>query len=319
MPTSKKKKKLLAVAVPIVCVFTAFIIVLITIIIPQKKMNKAMSLLETGDYDSAYALLEEIKNHEAVASSKYERAVKLIDFGEYESAYMLLNGLSYKDSNRILESIIPQYQQILSEKANVGDTVYFGSCEQDNNTSNGKEGVEWVVLAKEDGKVLVISKYALECREYNSSFSDTTWEKCSLRTWMNETFLNDAFTTAEQEIIATANVSADENPKYGTDPGNATDDKVFLLSIKEVENYFVADESRICAPTAYAKSQGAYTTGRGKTASGEAGCCWWLRTPGSDRKETNYVNSFGNINYIGYSVSHLNYTVRPALWIDLAF
>lgn len=36
----------------------------------------------------------------------------------------------------------------LLEKAKVGDTVVFGSYEQDNNTKNGKEEIEWLVLKK---------------------------------------------------------------------------------------------------------------------------------------------------------------------------
>ncbi len=44
----------------------------------------------------------------------------------------------------------------------VGDVIYFGSYEQDNNLSNGKEEIEWIVLAKENRKALLISKYALD-------------------------------------------------------------------------------------------------------------------------------------------------------------
>ena len=34
----------------------------------------------------------------------------------------------------------------------VGDTIFFGEYEQDNNLSNGKEEIEWIVLAKENNK-----------------------------------------------------------------------------------------------------------------------------------------------------------------------
>lgn len=112
--------------------------------------------------------------------------------------------------------------------------------------------MEWLVLAKEGNKVLVISKYALDCQPYNTSFTSVTWETCSLRKWLNGTFINNAFSAEEQAMIPTVTVSADKNPDYSTDPGNATQDKVFLLSITEANQYFTSDEARKCGTTEYA-------------------------------------------------------------------
>ncbi|MBP3696995.1 MAG: hypothetical protein J6J45_05560, partial [Clostridia bacterium] len=67
----------------------------------------------------------------------------------------------------------------------VGDYITFGSYEQDNDLSNGKEPIEWLVLDKQDGKVLVISKYALDAKPYNDEYVDVTWETCTLRSWLN--------------------------------------------------------------------------------------------------------------------------------------
>lgn len=195
----------------------------------------------------------------------------------------------------------------------VGDTFALGSYEQDNNTSNGKEKIEWIVLAKENRKALVVSKYALVCQQYNTSSTDVTWENCSLREWMNGMFLDAAFSEKDQEQIISTNVSAGENPNYGTNPGNATTDKVFLLSINEVEKYFDGDETRKCVPTAYAKEQGAYT----EAASGSASCWWWLRSPGSHQFNAALVNSDGSILYYGRSALSDSDCVRPAMWVGM--
>ena len=56
----------------------------------------------------------------------------------------------------------------------VGSTVTFGSYEQDNDTSNGKEPLEWIVLSYQDGKSLLISKYGLDCQPYNTVRADMT-------------------------------------------------------------------------------------------------------------------------------------------------
>lgn len=310
----KKAKKVFAIGTPIVCACIAFVLVLITVIIPKQKYNQAMELISSGDYDSAYALLEEIGDKETIASNKYGRAIKYIDSGDYKAAYMLLDGLSYRDSAEKLKSA----KQAQIKNAKVGDIVYFGTYEQDNDTSNGKENIEWLVLAKEKNRVLVISDKALDRQPYNSSYTEeVTWENCSLRKWLNGTFLKQAFSTEEQAQIQNTTVSADNNPQYSTNPGNATTDKVFLLSINEVEKYFNSDEARKCAPTAYAKAQGASTSDTFKTPSGAATCWWWLRSPGDDQSSAAYVYFGGNVFELGnYVFSGLN-AVRPAMWITI--
>ena len=239
--------------------------------------------------------------------------MNLLDSSDYEAAYMLLDGLAYKDSEEKLQGIRikPQYQQILFRKASVGDIVYFGSYEQDNNTSNGKEDVEWIVLAKEDNKVLVISKYALDCQQYNTSYTDVTWKSCSLRKWLNNTFLNTAFSAEEQALIQNTTVSADKNPQCSTNPGNATTDKVFLLSINEAEKYFSSDNARACKPTKYAVANGANVN------SDNGNYWWWLRSPGAYQDFAAYVNYVGSVIYRGDAVDFDFDAVRPALWIAL--
>ncbi len=58
----------------------------------------------------------------------------------------------------------------------VGDIVNFGHYEQDGNTANGKEEIEWEVLKVESDRMLVISKYALDCKKYNETLSILTDE-----------------------------------------------------------------------------------------------------------------------------------------------
>lgn len=373
----KQLKRVVSIALPIICVCIAFVIVLCTVIIPQQKYNKAMNLLESGDYDSAYALLEEINKYddikvskynramkllesedydsayslleeiddnETIASSKrsramkllnsgdfdsaysllreindidtifaskYDRAIKCMDSGDYESAYILLKDISYKDSKEKCADIKTKYNQILMRKAAVGDKITFGTYEQDNVTSNGAEDIEWLVLAKENNKILVISDKALDYQRYNKTYEKITWEQCSLRKWLNDSFFNAAFSEEEQALIQNTTVSADKNPKYSTDPGNATTDKVFLLSINEAEKYFSGEQARKCTTTAYviAIAQSEYDN---KYVS-----WWWLRSPGDKQENAAHVDYAGSIDYSSLSVSGNVGCVRPALWISL--
>jgi hypothetical protein len=210
--------------------------------------------------------------------------------------------------------IIPnqQYQEARNaiKNSSVGSTIKFGHYEQDNNNSNGKEEIEWIVLAKYGDRILIISKFALDCQQYNTSLTSITWEQCSLRKWMNETFLKAAFNSGEQKLIKNSTVIADRNPLYSTSPGNNTTDKVFLLSITEVNKYFSSDSARQCRGTAYCYARGALKADNGN-------CWWWLRSPGLDSDGAACVLSLGSVGDRGRFVYSRDNAVRPALWINL--
>ena len=192
----------------------------------------------------------------------------------------------------------------------IGDTLVFGTYEQDNDTSNGKEKIEWLVLAKEGNKLLLVSDKVLDRQRYNESYDDVTWETCSLRKWLNTTFFNEAFSTEEQAIIQSTNVSSDKNPEYSTNPGNATQDQVFLLSITEAHKYFNSDSARQCEPTNFAFANGAWESYSGN-------CWWWLRSPGYYQDCAASVDSYGDVDECGPRVDDDYSAVRPAIWISL--
>lgn len=182
----------------------------------------------------------------------------------------------------------------------VGDTFFLGAFEQDNNNGNGAEAIEWIVLEKTEGRILVISRYLLDCRRYHNNNVNVSWYTCSLRTWLNEDFYQDAFTAAEKERILTF-----------SDPDSAAEDKVFLLSLEQVEQYFTTKSSRICRATKYAVSRNAYVN------SSTGGSWWLLRTAGVDDQHVVSINSDGAIDYTGGKVADSRGTVRPALWIRI--
>ena len=307
----KKAKKIAIIATPIVCVCIAFVIVLTTVIIPKQKCNRALDMIESGDYEAGYAILEELGESKAIQSAKYDRAIKLIDSEDYQTAYVLLDGLSYKDSEEKLQSIKP----LLLANAVLGDTIFFGEYEQDNDTSNGKEDIAWLVLDKKNEKALLISKYVLADKEFNEGMTNATWENCSLRKWLNKDFINDAFSVEEQGKIQITNVTADKNPKFDVDAGNATTDRILLLSIAEAEKYLPSAETK--------KAGRLFDVVAGRNILDP----WWLRTTGASegqfilasdgpQKCATLINIVGSITYGGNSVDSAK-GVRPAMWISL--
>ena len=195
-----------------------------------------------------------------------------------------------------------------------GDYFKFGSYYQENSTK--KTPIEWLILKKSGTKVLLISRYALDCKRYHNQNLYITWEYCDLRKWLNGEFLKNAFTTTEQKKIAVTKLANDNNAEYGTFGGNSTEDRVFCLSLAEAESLFKDDESRKCVPTPYALSKGCWKSSE-NFINGRGCCSWRLRSPGNDHSHAMFVSSAGALILRGYSVGDDGFAVRPALWVNL--
>ncbi|MCR5848713.1 MAG: S-layer homology domain-containing protein [Lachnospiraceae bacterium] len=232
-----------------------------------------------------------------------------------------------------------------SELPNVGEIIKFGKYEQDGNLENGKEDIEWQVTKTENDKnrVLVVSRFALDCKKYNETQTDVTWETCSLRKWLNDDFKNEAFSSCAQKRIPTVKILNENNPKYNTPGGNNTDDRIFCLSLKEMENLFGSyswydneymygnNQNLICTPTQYAINNGAYyyditeedyniflkDKGYTEDVIGRRGCNWWLRSPGSLSNRACYVDNYGSAGATCHYYVNFDYlAVRPAMYIE---
>lgn len=188
--------------------------------------------------------------------------------------------------------------------------VTFGGYEQDNDTSNGAEPIEWLMLAKEEGRALVVSKYALDCKSYNESSGTVLWEESSLRDWLNNDFYYAAFGDDEKpRILLTDNEN--KGTAKGTGDGDHTEDRVFLLSVDELEAYFEPAERRACQATEYATAQGA------NKHESSGNCMWWLRSSGYSTIYASYISYGGRIDTTGCEVDDEDMAVRPAMWVSL--
>ena len=201
-----------------------------------------------------------------------------------------------------------------SKKSVTDDVVLMGVYPQGENAEI--KPIEWLILKQMGNKAMLISKYALDTRHYNNSigYESVTWETCSLRQWLIQDFFNQAFNSKEKANILTTNVLAHNNPEFIVDSGNATTDKVFLLSVSEAKGYFKSEADRQCVPTPYAKKHGAYTY---NMAYGKTTCAWWLRTPGDDQFCAADVDCDGSIHLAGLGCKCDDTCVRPALCVNM--
>ena len=192
-----------------------------------------------------------------------------------------------------------------------GSTVSFGSYEQDNNFRNGSEAIEWIVLKVERNRALLLSRYCLDCIEYNDKNRGwKPWSGSLVREWLNGDFYKSAFSQSEKACIqSTCNVNRN-NPQFGTRGGDDTWDNVFLLSLDEAEAYTSRDQ-RKAQPTAYARALGVQM-------NNENGCAWWwLRSPGEAESNAALVWSSGKIEVPGIYFAYAPCGVRPAVWVNV--
>ena len=209
----------------------------------------------------------------------------------------------------------------IASSVDVNDTteyITFGKYEQDNNKDNGKEDIEWRVLDRQNGCLLLISKYILDIQPFNVSHTYVTWASSTLKRFLNNTFLNQSFTAAEQGRIVEITHENMNNPKFGISGGAKTKDKIFVLSYDEAEKYFgpngndLTNKNAIALGTEYAKARGLFVNYSGLWCHGFSP--YWLRTPGSYLTSAMTITESGEALYIGDGVQFF-YGVRPVMWI----
>ncbi len=189
--------------------------------------------------------------------------------------------------------------------------------------------IKWRVLDPSTG--LVMAETILDSQAYNNyllysssdvefygdaskTYYSNNWENSSIRKWLNEDFLNTAFSAEEQNNIKETSLST---PAYSTSYSQYdsadTQDKVFLLSYTEVQNTdygFAGDTSesdtRTALGSAYAKCQGLYVY------SGNGNSWWWLRSGGCHSEYAWGVYISGDLSTI-YDTGYTGFGVRPAL------
>ena len=143
--------------------------VFVFVVIPNQKYNDAVALMEEGEYEeaiTAFVSLGEYKDsaskivdcETAILDNNYQNAISLMEAGEYSAAYEVFASIKdYEDSEEKL--VLCSVEEI--KQAEPGDVVLFGAYNQDGDSENGKEPIEWRVLEKKDDKVLLITEQVI--------------------------------------------------------------------------------------------------------------------------------------------------------------
>lgn len=200
----------------------------------------------------------------------------------------------------------------------VGDNITFA-------------GYEWRILDIQNNAALIITEEIIEQRAYHDAYQDTTWADCELRKYLNGEFY-DKFTTADKSRIIPVTNKTPDNPWYGTNGGEDTQDRIFLLDIEDTVCRYFGDSSANLQNRS--KNQKYWFQKKDKNNSKRSaafkggGWWWWLRSPGRAHVRAVYIHGDGNIGIQGNNIFRCNISlfhrlgdnkggVRPALWLKL--
>ena len=227
----------------------------------------------------------------------------------------------------------------------IGETVAVGHYRIKNEDDHSK--IEWLVLDQNGENFLLLSKYAIEAMPFHEQCGESTWERCSLRRWLNWTFYDHAFSTTEKhDILQVLNETPDSDnlviSEVVTDPKSSTLvrkaenpatieslktlDKVFLLSCEQVDQYQRTIKTHLLEPTPYAlqkdiqRSKAHYISPSGFLQGSDTDYCdrWWLRDRGTEADFACYADMYGNVFKTGFPMFNeeiVLYGVRPAIWV----
>ena len=222
----------------------------------------------------------------------YVEANTLMATGDYSGAASLFTELgNYLDS----ASKLKEAKNAIVRHAEEGDTVKFGHYEQDGNTANGAEEIEWIVMEKSEGQMVLFSKYILETMAFDTNKSNS-WNNSTLKAWLNSTFMESAFSDEEQAKIQTTSAGS-----------------VYLFSEEELEKYY----GNLSSYSVYSKLVAKLTQQASFNYGGQS-WWWWTRTSDGYHNAANcvkYVSEGGSIG--GNDVTFTGGGVRPAITISI--
>ena len=146
------------------------------------------------------------------------------------------------------------------------------------------EPIKWRVLHYENSEAFLLADAILDSQPYHSE---------------NE----------ENKAINTVELINKDNSKYGTQGGKNTSDKLFLLSLSEVDE------------TEESKEYGFWDKKTRKCKNdnfSEETYFWWLRSPGNSSHDAAGVYYYGWVFGYGYDVQEPAGGIRPALYLNLS-
>ncbi len=122
--------------------------------------------------------------------------------------------------------------------------------------------------------------------------SSASWEKSSLREYLNGAVLEHEFTPAEIAAMEPQAIGATSNEQYGTALSEDAEDRITILSVEQAQSYLEDDVFK------------------------KPSVDMWMRTPGHDMESAAYMTSDGNVILYGNDVTDDSLSACPFIVVD---
>lgn len=313
------------------------------IIVKDSSMNSGQKVTWDCVYFGSYPQTEVLNENDSEAIYNFEE----MNSGEGEDTleYLKVSASKWKsivnasyDSNGDATVGSERYRRIKAEDATYAwiidpdeeypelKDIYYNWLDTTNYNYFKYEPIKWRVLEVNGSDIFLLAYKGLECHPYNLEYDDITWEKSTIRSWLNgysassnlygksytgKGFIDTAFLSSEEKNkIKTTDVVNKDNLQEGAEGGKDTKDKIYLLSESEVYQTEAAksygfiesegdgfeselfDEGRRAVSSTYSTAMGNYI----------GSCYWWLRSPGYDTRYAAGVDNYGYVYYNGDNV-----------------
>ena len=180
-------------------------------------------------------------------------------------------------------------------EAEVGNLVHYGRMirEAGVNADGAATPIEWIVLDKDEDKLLLLSYKCLLVMPYNNTRDGgvTDFKQSSLCAYLNSGFPSEVFSEKELGWIV-----------------GEEGEKVFILSAAQASEYLTPDSHRTAKVTVTAgEHSGILETGKN--------VIWWLSDTAGEGTAC-YVYTDGSIRTKGFAMDYDKVCVRVALWVS---
>lgn len=176
-----------------------------------------------------------------------------------------------------------------------GERICFGTL---SNELGMHSSIYWRVLHIGDGRALLLADQCIATMSYHPHNVPCSWSTCSLREWLNDGFLYEAFSPEERVVMRPMAIE-----------GTPETDYVRLLTCSELLEYLPEKISRV---TTVLPASPDSNSECGDTD----GCDWWLMDSGIDASFAAYVYRNGQLLDFGLAVGNCA-CVRPVIAINV--
>ena len=190
------------------------------------------------------------------------------------------------------------------------------------------EPIKWRVLSvSEDGSdAFIMSDKNLDVQSYHAVYSgNITWENADVRAWLNEDFLNGAFTDEEKEGIIPTEIENRKSPEYVKEEGEEeeapTTDQIYLLSRGEITSRAYGFTDDISGTETRKVENTDFARAGGTIKADDVSADYWLRTMRTNDRvsHVDYLEGTIPVENVNALLNTVNGTsrIRPVLHLDL--